>query len=145
MSQLYYQLTRHVKNIIWEFPLWLSGLQTWLVSMRMWVQSLASPSGLRIQHCSELWCRLQTWLGSGVAMAVASSCGSDSTPSLGPSICHKCSPKKQTNKQKITSLCLNFFTYENGNKNSIGLTRLWIYNKIICVVVGVVMMADLPL
>ena len=28
-----------------ELPLWLSGLQTQLVSMRMWVQSLASLSG----------------------------------------------------------------------------------------------------
>ena len=26
---------------------------------------------LRIQHCCELWCRLQTWLGSGVGMAEA--------------------------------------------------------------------------
>ena len=27
-------------------------------------------SELRIQHCHELWCRLQMGLGSGVAMAV---------------------------------------------------------------------------
>ena len=33
--------------------------------------SLASLSGLRIWHCHELWCRLQTWLGSGFAEAVA--------------------------------------------------------------------------
>ena len=26
--------------------------------------------GLRIQHCCELWCRSQTALGSGVAVAV---------------------------------------------------------------------------
>jgi len=31
--------------------LWLSRLWTWLVSMRMQVWSLASSSGLRIQHC----------------------------------------------------------------------------------------------
>ena len=30
--------------------------------MRLWVQSLASLSGLRIWCCRELWCRLQTWL-----------------------------------------------------------------------------------
>ena len=30
-----------------EFPLWLSRLQTWPVSMRMRVQSLASLSGLK--------------------------------------------------------------------------------------------------
>ena len=29
-----------------------------------------SVSGLRIQHCGELWCRLQMWLGSRVAVAV---------------------------------------------------------------------------
>ena len=33
-------------------------------------RSLASLSGLRIQHCPELWCRSQTWLGSRVAVAV---------------------------------------------------------------------------
>ena len=42
-----------------------------LVTMRLCVPSLASLSGLRIQHSCELWCRLQTWLGSGVAVAVA--------------------------------------------------------------------------
>jgi len=31
---------------------------------------LASLSGLRIRRCRELWCRLQMWLGSGVAVAV---------------------------------------------------------------------------
>ena len=34
------------------------------------VQSLALLSGLRIQRCHELWFRLQTWLGSGIAVAV---------------------------------------------------------------------------
>ena len=48
------------------FPLWLSDNK-----LRMCVRSLASLSGLRIQHCCELWCRLHTQLGSGVAVAVA--------------------------------------------------------------------------
>ena len=39
--------------------------------MRFRVQSLASLSGLRIQHCHELWCGSQTQLGSHVAVAVA--------------------------------------------------------------------------
>ena len=34
-----------------------------IVSMKMWVHSLALLSGLRIQHCHKLW------LGSGVAAA----------------------------------------------------------------------------
>ena len=32
---------------------------------------LASFSGLRIQGCSELWCRLQVWLRFCIAVAVA--------------------------------------------------------------------------
>ena len=34
------------------------------------VWSLALLSGLRIWHCLELWCGLQTWLASGIAVAV---------------------------------------------------------------------------
>ena len=51
-------------------------------SMRMWIWSLASLSGLRIWYCRELWCRSQTWLGSHIAVAGvwASSCNSNLTP-----------------------------------------------------------------
>ena len=89
----------------------------WLGTMRSRVQSLASLSGLRIQRCQELWCRLQTWLGSGVAMSwgvgyrrgldlallwlwyrLVATASSDWTPSLGTSICHRCGPKKTKNK-----------------------------------------------
>ena len=38
--------------------------------MRLRVRSLALLSGLRIRCCRELWCRLQTRLGSGMAVAV---------------------------------------------------------------------------
>ena len=38
---------------------------------RVWVRSPALLSGLRIRRCRELWCRSQTWLGAGVAVAVA--------------------------------------------------------------------------
>ena len=31
-------------------------------TMKLWVQSLASLSGLRIWHCHELWCGSQMWL-----------------------------------------------------------------------------------
>ena len=57
--------------------------------MRRQVLSLALLSGLRIWHCLELPCRLWTWLGSIVAEAVAGSYSSDSTPSLGTSICRR--------------------------------------------------------
>ena len=69
--------------------------------MRMGVQSLARLSGLRIQHCCELWCRSHM-LGSGIAVAVveASNCRSNSTPSLGTSISHRVGPKKKKKKKK---------------------------------------------
>ena len=41
-----------------------------LGTVRLRVRSLASLSGLRIPCCRELWCRSQTRLRSGVAMAV---------------------------------------------------------------------------
>ena len=53
-----------------EFPLWLSGLRTRLVSMKMQDRSLASLSGLRIQRCRHLRQRSGVCLGSGVAVAV---------------------------------------------------------------------------
>ena len=71
--------------------------------MRMWVQSLALLSGLRIWYCQELWCRSQMWLRSHVAVAVVKvgSCSSNLTPSLGTFIGLGCSPKKaEQNKTK---------------------------------------------
>ena len=41
-----------------------------LGTMRLRVQFLALVSELRIWHCLELWYRLQTRLGSGVAVAL---------------------------------------------------------------------------
>ena len=76
--------------------------QIQLRTMRLRVPPLALLSGLKIQHCRELWCRSQTWLRSGmvVALVQASSCSSDSTPSLGTSICCRCGPKKTKTKGK---------------------------------------------
>ena len=77
--------------------------------MRMQVWYLAFLSGLRIQCCRELWCRSQMRLGSGtavaVAVAVAGSCSSDSTPSLGTSICpgYRHKKKKKRKKEKSSS------------------------------------------
>ena len=73
-----------------------------LVSMRMQVRSLASVSGSGIHPCRELWCRLQTRLRFGVAMAVAVAgiYSSNLTPSLQTSICLRCGPKKQKRKRE---------------------------------------------
>ena len=51
-------------------PLVAQGKQIRLGTMKLQVWSVASLSGLRNRHCRELWCGLQTWLGSGVAVAV---------------------------------------------------------------------------
>ena len=85
-----------------EFLLWLSRLRTRLVSTRMQIRFLASLTGLRIWCCCELWCRSQTQLESGIALAVVLS-GSHSSklaPTLGTSICHRCSPKKRTTENE---------------------------------------------
>ena len=63
--------------------------QIQLVSMRMWVQSLALLSGLRIRHYHELWCRSQMPLDTQIQH-----CGI--SPRLGTSICHRYTPKKKT-------------------------------------------------
>ena len=54
-----------------EFLLWLIKLRARLVSMRIWVLSLASLSGLRIRCCRKLRQRSQMWLRSHIAVAVA--------------------------------------------------------------------------
>ena len=84
-------------------PIMAQQKRIWLASMRTQFLSLASLSGLRIQHCRELWCSLQTWLRSYVAVAVASAsgCSSGLTPSLGTSICCWCSPKKTKKEKKM--------------------------------------------
>ena len=68
----------------------------------MWVWSLASLSGLRIWCCHKLPCGSQMKLRSYVAVVVAkaSSCSSNSIPSLGTSICCRCSCKKKKKKKK---------------------------------------------
>ena len=70
--------------------------------MKTQVRSLASLSGLRIQRCCKLWYRLQTLLGSrvAVAVAVAGSYCSNLTPSLGTSICWGRPKKKKEAKKK---------------------------------------------
>ena len=79
-----------------EFPCGSVGYEPDLVSVRLQVLILNSLSGLRIWRCHKLCCRPQMRLRSCVAVAVveAGSCSSNSTPSLGTSICRRGSPKK---------------------------------------------------
>ena len=89
------------ENLTQGVPVAAQQKQICLVSMGMQVWSLALPSGLGIWHCCELWWRSQMWLGSCIAVVVyAGSYSSDSTPSLGTSICWGCGPKKQKEKRK---------------------------------------------
>ena len=55
-------------------------------------------------RCRELWCRLQTRLGSrgAVALVEAGGYSSDSTPSLGTSICCRSGPRNSNNNNKKT-------------------------------------------
>ena len=71
-----------------------------LGTIRLQVRSLALLSGLRIWCCHVLWCRFQMQLRSQVAIHVASSYSSGSTPRLGISVCCRCEPKKEKKKKK---------------------------------------------
>ena len=59
------------RNEITGVPTVAQGKRIQLGSTRLWAQSLASLSGLRIWCCRELWCRSKMRLGSGFAVAGA--------------------------------------------------------------------------
>ena len=86
---------------------------------------MASLSGSGIWYCHEL---LQMQLRSHIAVAVAQagSCSSNSTPSLGTSLCHRCSPKRHTHTHKdctfLNSKC-------NGPPFQMQHLELAIYHK----------------
>ena len=102
--------------------------------MRMQVQSLALLSGLKIQHCHELWCRMQMCLGSGVAVAAvyASSSSSDSTPSLGTPICCRYGPKKEKKKKKKKILKILTKCKIPSDLKVVKITKMMV-SKIYCV------------
>ena len=83
-----------------------------VVSVRMQVWCLALLNGLRIWCCFKLWHRSQMPLGSIVAMAVAQAynCRSNSTPSLGTSICCRYGHKQK--KNSIPKAFLFFFFFK---------------------------------
>ena len=88
-----------------------------LVSLRMQIRSLASLSVLRIQHCRELWCRSQTWLWFY---------SSDSTPSLGISICRRRGLKiKRQKKLKIMISLVPAVTWTKDTREGNGWVWMW--------------------
>ena len=84
-----------------------------IVSVRIRVRSLASISGLRIQRCQKRWPRSQMWLRSvAAAVALAGSCSSNCSPSLGTFICYRCGSKKKKEKYVRGELILVFLEIE---------------------------------
>ena len=71
--KLWWGINKAVLKIIFKIgvPIMAQHKQIRLEPMRLQILSQALLSGLRIWHCHELWCRSQTWLRSGVAVAVA--------------------------------------------------------------------------
>ena len=82
-------------------PIVAQWKRIWLASMRTQVRSPALLSQLRIRRCRELWCRSQTQLQSGVAMALASRLQLWFDPSLETSICRGCGPEEAKKTQKL--------------------------------------------
>ena len=95
---LWHMEDRHILSVL--KPNLLSGAPIETQWKRIQLVSLASLSRLRIRRCHELYYRSQMQLRSYVAVAVVSvgSRSSDSTRSLGTSICHECGPKKKKKK-----------------------------------------------
>ena len=87
-------LSSPLKITLWGVPIVAQQKWIWLVSWRMRVWSLASLSGSGIQHCHELWYKLQMWLRSWGVIAVALIQALART-----STCHRCGPKKKEKKQ----------------------------------------------
>ena len=81
--------------------------------MRTQVWSLTSPSGLMTRCCCELWCRWKMWLGSRVAVAVASSYSPNSTPSLETSIYCGYGPKQTKDQKKSICITIAQFGFSN--------------------------------
>ena len=100
-------------RVLLEFPLQLSRLRTQhsvyedvglIPGLTQWIKDPALPqAAAQVADIDQIHSIV-------VAVAQASSCSSDSTPSLGTSICSRCRPKTKTAKiQNIKSslLCVN--------------------------------------
>ena len=89
------------ENLKQVYPLWLSSNEPKEFPGGCRFHPCPRWEGLRIQRCSELWCRSKMRLRSGVAVPAvfAGSFISNATLSLGTSICCIYDPKKQK-KQK---------------------------------------------
>jgi len=78
-------------------------------TMRLRVRSLASLSGLRIWHCCELWCRLQTWLWYRLAATALIGPLAWEPPYATGAALEKAKRQKKKKKPKIWSLRYKIF------------------------------------
>ena len=93
----------------------------------MQVRPLALLSELGIWRCRELQCRSQTWLRYQVAVAVvqASSYNSDSTLSVGTSICLGWGPKHTHTHTHRNGQTIRFYCIAQGTiSNYVGHTMM---------------------
>ena len=84
-------------------PIMVQGKHIWLVSMGMQIWSLALLKWVKDLALRELWCRSQTWLGSCTvvpAVSKAGRYGSNSTPTLGTSICCGYGSRKKKKRER---------------------------------------------
>ena len=93
-----------IKKLFCGVPIMAQQKRIQLGARRLRVRSPVLLSGVRIRRWHKLWCRSQTWLGSGVAVDVvdSGSCSSNRTLAWEPPYTEGAALKmtKQTNKQK---------------------------------------------
>ena len=95
--------------------------QTQAASMRMQVWPLASLSELRIQHCCEMQCRLQTRLGSHVAVAQIQFLSQKLPYAMGAAL-KRWKKKKKEKKRKIWN---NHYRGHKIEPNEKGKSSSW--------------------
>ena len=101
-------------NTILGGPIMAQRKQIRLVSMRTQVHSLASPSGLRIWHCHELWCRSQMWLWLQCRPAATAPIGPLAREPLYASSVALKNQKKKKKEKKIFFVCVIFLLDKAG-------------------------------
>ena len=88
-----------IENVFRGFPLWLSGLRTWhsvheevssFPGLAQWFKNLA------VLQASANVAQIRCCCGCGVVPSY----GSNLTPSLETSICHRCGPKKKKKRKE---------------------------------------------
>ena len=109
-----------------EVPLWLRSQEPDTVSRTIWVQSLASLSGLRIQCChkqdlligkSHMWYGSQMWRCCGCGVGL--NCSSDSTPTWElPHVTGVAIKREKKKKKKKKKRCGTYILLSHKKRNT---------------------------